>query len=148
MTHGRPINLGTRLHGTHGTVHSTPQSIGARILGTTVAGTHLGIMTLGTMDILGDGAIHGITADGTIHGTGILGTTAVGTVAGMEAGTADGMIRGTMEDGDMARITFTTTTSSVRAVAESILRVCPQPALAEEAESVHLQGAQVLEVLQ
>ncbi len=111
-------------------------------------GTHLGIMTLGTMDILGDGAIHGITADGTIHGTGILGITAVGTVAGMEAGTADGMIRGTMEDGDMARITFTTTTSSVRAVAESILRVCPQPALAEEAESVHLQGAQVLEVLQ
>ena len=80
-------------------------------------------MTLGTMDILGDGAIRGIIVDGTTHGTGILGTTADGTVVGMEDGTADGMIRGTMEDGDMGRITFTTTTSSVREVAESILHV-------------------------
>ena len=82
-------------------------------------GTHLGIMTLGTMDILGDGAIRGITADGTTHGTGSLGTTADGTEAGM----ADGMIRGATVDGAMVQITSTTMISLVRAVAESILHV-------------------------
>ena len=49
-------------------------------------------MTLGIMDIPGGGAIRGITADGTTLGTGILGTIADGTVAGMEAGTAAGMV--------------------------------------------------------
>ena len=129
-----------RRHGTHGTVLSTPQSIGVRTLGTTADGTLLGIMTLGTMDIHGVGAIRGITADGTIRGIGILGTTADGTVVGMEAGTADGMTRGTTEDGDMDRITFTTTTSSVRAAAEYTRRVCPRQDPAGEAESALHQG--------
>ena len=92
------------------------------------------------MDIHGVGAIRGITADGTTRGIGILGTIADGTVVGMEAGTADGMTRGITEDGDMDRITFTTTTSSVRAAAESILHVCPRQDPAEEAESARHQG--------
>lgn len=140
MTHGLHTSLGTRLHGTHGTVLSTPQSIGEPTLGTTADGTHLGIMTLGTMNIRGVGAIRGITADGTAHGIGILGTTADGTVVGMEAGTANGMTRGTTEDGDMDRITFTTVTSSVRAAAEYTRRACPRQDPAEEAESAQHQG--------
>lgn len=127
-TPGQPTSLGTRHHGIPGTARSTRQSIGARILGTTEAGTHRGIMIRGTLDIHGDGGIRGITADGTIHGTGILGTTADGTVDGMEAGTADGMIRGIMAAGATAIIITTTMTSSVREAAESIRHACQQPA--------------------
>ena len=134
-TSGQPTSLGTRRHGIPGTVLSTRQSIGARILGTTVVGTHRGTTTLGIMDIPGDGAVRGITADGTTHGTGTLGTIADGTADGMEAGTADGMIRGTTEDGAMVIIIITTTatTSSVREAAESIRHACQQPAPAGEA---------------
>ena len=126
-TPGQPTSLGTRRHGIPGTVLSTRQSIGARILGTTVVGTHRGTTTLGIMDIPGDGAVRGITADGTTHGTGTLGTIA--------DGTADGMIRGTTEDGAMVIIIITTTatTSSVREAAESIRHACQQPAPAGEA---------------
>ena len=141
-TPGQPTSLGTRRHGIPGTVLSTRQSIGARILGTTVVGTHRGTTTLGIMDIPGDGAVRGITADGTTHGTGTLGTIADGTADGMEAGTADGMIRGTTEDGAMVIITTTTaTTSSVLAADGFTLHVLAQPAQAEEAESGPLQGA-------
>ena len=132
-TPGQPTSLGTRRHGIPGTVLSTRQSIGARILGTMVVGTHRGTTTLGIMDIPGDGAVRGITADGTTHGTGILGTIAAGTADGMEAGTADGMIRGTTEDGAMVIITTTATTSSVREAAESIRHACQQPAPPGEA---------------
>ena len=134
-TSGQPTSLGTRRHGIPGTVLSTRQSIGARILGTMVVGTHRGTTTLGIMDIPGDGAVRGITADGTTHGTGTLGTIADGTADGMEAGTADGMIRGTTEDGAMVIIIITTTatTSSVREAAESIRHACQQPAPAGEA---------------
>ena len=134
-TPGQPTSLGTRRHGIPGTVLSTRQSIGARILGTMVVGTHRGTTTLGIMDIPGDGAVRGITADGTTHGTGTLGTIADGTADGMEAGTADGMIRGTTEDGAMVIIIITTTatTSSVREAAESIRHACQQPAPAGEA---------------
>lgn len=132
-TPGQPTSLGTRRHGIPGTVLSTRQSIGARILGTTVVGTHRGTTTLGIMDIPGDGAVRGITADGTTHGTGTLGTIADGMEAGMEAGTAAGMIRGTTEDGAMVIITTTATTSSVREAAESIRHACQQPAPAGEA---------------
>lgn len=132
-TPGQPTSLGTRRHGIPGTVLSTRQSIGARILGTMVVGTHRGTTTLGIMDIPGDGAVRGITADGTTHGTGTLGTIADGTADGMEAGTADGMIRGTTEDGAMVIITTTATTSSVREAAESIHHACQQPAPAGEA---------------
>ena len=134
-TSGQPTSLGTRRHGIPGTVLSTRQSIGARILGTTVVGTHRGTTTLGIMDIPGYGAVRGITADGTTHGTGTLGTIADGTADGMEAGTADGMIRGTTEDGAMVIIIITTTatTSSVREAAESIRHACQQPAPAGEA---------------
>ena len=134
-TPGQPTSLGTRRHGIPGTVLSTRQSIGARILGTTVVGTHRGTTTLGIMDIPGYGAVRGITADGTTHGTGTLGTIADGTADGMEAGTADGMIRGTTEDGAMVIIIITTTatTSSVREAAESIRHACQQPAPAGEA---------------
>ena len=121
-TPGQPTSLGTRRHGIPGTVLSTRQSIGERILGTTVVGTHRGTTTLGIMDIPGDGAVRGITADGTTHGTGTLGTIADGTADGMEAGTADGMIRGTTEDGAMVIITTTATTSSVRAATGSTHR--------------------------
>ena len=124
-TPGRPTSLGTRRHGIPGTVLSTRQSIGVRILGTMVVGTHRGTTTLGIMDIPGDGAVRGITADGTTHGTGTLGTIA--------DGTADGMIRGTTEDGAMVIITTTATTSSVREAAESIRHACQQPAPAGEA---------------
>lgn len=113
-TPGQPTSLGTRRHGIPGTVLSTRQSIGERILGTTVVGTHRGTTTLGIMDIPGDGAVRGITADGTTHGTGTLGTIADGTADGMEAGTADGMTRGATEDGAMVIITTTATTSLVR----------------------------------
>lgn len=141
-TPGQPTSLGTRRHGIPGTVLSTRQSIGARILGTMVVGTHRGTTTLGIMDIPGDGAVRGITADGTTHGTGILGTIADGTADGMEAGTADGTIRGTTEDGAMVIITTTTaTTSSVLAADGFTLHVLAQPAQAEEAESGPLQGA-------
>ncbi len=85
-------------------------------------------MTLGIMDIPGGGAIRGITADGTTLGTGILGTIADGTVAGMEAGAT-------------AIITTTTVTSSVLAADGFTLHVLAQPAQAEEAESGPLQGA-------
>lgn len=132
-TPGQPTSLGTRRHGIPGTVLSTRQSIGARILGTMVVGTHRGTTTLGIMDIPGDGAVRGITADGTTHGTGTLGTIAAGTADGMEAGTADGMIRGTTEDGAMVIITTTATTSSVREAAESTRHACQQPAPAGEA---------------
>ncbi len=135
-TPGQPTSLGTRRHGIPGTVLSTRQSIGARILGTMVVGTHRGTTTLGIMDIPGYGAVRGITADGTTHGTGTLGTIADGTADGMEAGTADGMIRGTTEDGAMVIIiiiTTTATTSSVREAAESIRHACQQPAPAGEA---------------
>ena len=134
-TSGQPTSLGTRRHGIPGTVLSTRQSIGARILGTMVVGTHRGTTTLGIMDIPGYGAVRGITADGTTHGTGTLGTIADGTADGMEAGTADGMIRGTTEDGAMVIIIITTTatTSSVREAAESIRHACQQPAPAGEA---------------
>ena len=106
-------------------------------------------MTLGIMDIPGVGAIRGITADGTTRGTGILGTIADGTVAGMEAGmeagteagTADGTTRGTMEAGAMAIITTTTVTSSVRAADGFTLHASAQPAQAEEAGSDPLQEA-------
>lgn len=128
-TPGQPTSLGTRRHGIPGTVLSTRQSIGERILGTTVVGTHRGTTTLGIMDIPGDGAVRGITADGTTHGTGTLGTIA----DGMEAGTADGMIRGTTEDGATVIITTTATTSSVREAAESIRHACQQPAPPGEA---------------
>ena len=127
--------------GTHGTVLSTPQSIGVRILGTMADGTRHGVTILGTMDIHGDGAIRGITADGMILGIGILGTTAVGTADGMEAGTADGMTRGVTEDGDMDRITFTTTTFLDQAAVESTRQGCPQPVPPEEAASAPHQGA-------
>lgn len=132
-TPGQPTSLGTRRHGIPGTVLSTRQSIGARILGTTVVGTHRGTTTLGIMDIPGDGAVRGITADGTTHGTGTLGTIADGTVAGMEAGTAAGTIRGTTEDGAMVIITTTAVTSSVLEAAESIRHACQQPAPPGEA---------------
>ena len=134
-TPGQPTSLGTRRHGIPGTVLSTRHSIGARILGTMVVGTHRGTTTLGIMDIPGYGAVRGITADGTTHGTGTLGTIADGTADGMEAGTADGMIRGTTEDGAMVIIIITTTatTSSVREAAESIRHACQQPAPAGEA---------------
>ena len=132
-TPGQPTSLGTRRHGIPGTVLSTRQSIGARILGTMVVGTHRGTTTLGIMDIPGYGAVRGITADGTTHGIGILGTIADGTADGMEAGTADGTIRGTTEDGAMVIITTTATTSSVREAAESIRHACQQPAPAGEA---------------
>ena len=121
-TSGQPTSLGTRRHGIPGTVLSTRQSIGARILGTMVAGTHRGTTTLGIMDIPGDGAVRGITADGTIRGIGILGTIADGTADGMEAGTADGMTRGATEDGDTVLTTSTTATSSARAAAGSTHR--------------------------
>lgn len=102
-------------------------------------------MTLGIMDIPGGGAIRGITADGTTLGTGILGTIADGTVAGMEAGTAAGTIRGITEAGATAiiiiTITTTTVTSSVLAADGFTLHVLAQPAQAEEAESGPLQGA-------
>lgn len=94
-------------------------------------------MTLGIMDIPGGGAIRGITADGTTLGTGILGTIADGTAAGMEAGT----IRGITEAGATAIITTTTVTSSVLAADGFTLHVLAQPAQAEEAESDPLQGA-------
>ena len=132
-TPGQPTSLGTRRHGIPGTVLSTRQSIGARILGTMVVGTHRGTTTLGIMDIPGDGAVRGITADGTTHGTGTLGTIADGTADGMEAGTADGMTRGATEDGAMVIITTTATTSSVREAAESIRHACQQPAPPGEA---------------
>lgn len=132
-TPGQPTSLGTRRHGIPGTVLSTRQSIGARILGTMVVGTHRGTTTLGIMDIPGYGAVRGITADGTTHGTGTLGTIADGTADGMEAGTADGMIRGTTEDGAMVIITTTAVTSSVREAAESIRHACQQPAPPGEA---------------
>ena len=93
------------------------------------------------MDIPGGGAIRGITADGTTLGTGILGTIADGTVAGMEAGTAAGTIRGITEAGATAIITTTTVTSSVLAADGFTLHVLAQPAQAEEAESGPLQGA-------
>lgn len=140
-TSGQPTSLGTRRHGIPGTVLSTRQSIGARILGTTVVGTHRGTTTLGIMDIPGDGAVRGITADGTTRGTGTLGTIADGTVAGMEAGTAAGTIRGITEAGATAIITTTTVTSSVLAADGFTLHVLAQPAQAEEAESGPLQGA-------
>lgn len=140
-TPGQSTSLGTRRHGIPGTVLSTRQSIGARILGTMVVGTHRGTTTLGIMDIPGYGAVRGITADGTTHGTGTLGTIADGTADGMEAGTADGMIRGTTEDGAMVIITTTATTSSVLAADGFTLHVLAQPAQAEEAESGPLQGA-------
>ena len=140
-TPGQPTSLGTRRHGIPGTVLSTRQSIGERILGTTVVGTHRGTTTLGIMDIPGDGAVRGITADGTTHGTGTLGTIADGTVAGMEAGTAAGTIRGITEAGATAIITTTTVTSSVLAADGFTLHVLAQPAQAEEAESGPLQGA-------
>lgn len=144
-TPGQPTSLGTRRHGIPGTVLSTRQSIGARILGTMVVGTHRGTTTLGIMDIPGYGAVRGITADGTTHGTGTLGTiadgTADGTADGMEAGTADGMIRGTTEDGATAIITTTTVTSSVRAADGFTLHASAQPAQAEEAGSDPLQEA-------
>ena len=98
------------------------------ILGTTAVGIHLGTMTLGIMDIPGVGAIRGITADGTTRGTGILGTIADGTVAGMEAGAT-------------AIITTTTVTSSVRAADGFTLHASAQPAQAEEAGSDPLQEA-------
>ena len=132
-TPGQPTSLGTRRHGIPGTVLSTRQSIGVRILGTMVVGTHRGTTTLGIMDIPGYGAVRGITADGTTLGTGTLGTIADGTADGMEAGTADGMIRGTTEDGAMVIITTTATTSSVREAAESIRHACQQPAPPGEA---------------
>ena len=128
-TPGQPTSLGTRRHGIPGTVLSTRQSIGARILGTMVVGTHRGTTTLGIMDIPGDGAVRGITADGTTHGTGTLGTI------------ADGTIRGTTEAGATAIITTTTVTSSVLAADGFTLHVLAQPAQAEEAESGPLQGA-------
>ena len=144
-TPGQPTSLGTRRHGIPGTVLPTRQSIGARILGTTVVGTHRGTTTLGIMDIPGDGAVRGITADGTTHGTGTLGTIADGTAdgmeAGMEAGTAAGTIRGITEAGATAIITTTTVTSSVLAADGFTLHVLAQPAQAEEAESGPLQGA-------
>lgn len=140
-TSGQPTSLGTRRHGIPGTVLSTRQSIGARILGTTVVGTHRGTTTLGIMDIPGYGAVRGITADGTTHGTGTLGTIADGTADGMEAGTADGTIRGITEAGATAIITTTTVTSSVLAADGFTLHVLAQPAQAEEAESGPLQGA-------
>ena len=140
-TSGQPTSLGTRRHGIPGTVLSTRQSIGARILGTTVVGTHRGTTTLGIMDIPGDGAIRGITADGTTLGTGTLGTIADGTADGMEAGTAAGTIRGITEAGATAIITTTTVTSSVLAADGFTLHVLAQPAQAEEAESGPLQGA-------
>ena len=127
-TPGQPTSLGTRRHGIPGTVLSTRQSIGARILGTMVVGTHRGTTTLGIMDIPGYGAVRGITADGTTHGTGTLGTTADGTADGMEAGAT-------------AIITTTTVTSSVLAADGFTLHVLAQPAQAEEAESGPLQGA-------
>ena len=140
-TSGQPTSLGTRRHGIPGTVLSTRQSIGARILGTTVVGTHRGTTTLGIMDIPGDGAVRGITADGTTHGTGTLAPIAAGTAAGMEAGTAAGPIRGITEAGATAIITTTTVTSSVLAADGFTLHVLAQPAQAEEAESGPLQGA-------
>ena len=140
-TSGQPTSLGTRRHGIPGTVLSTRQSIGARILGTTVVGTHRGTTTLGVMDIPGDGAVRGITADGTTRGTGTLGTIADGTADGMEAGTAAGTIRGITEAGATAIITTTTVTSSVLAADGFTLHVLAQPAQAEEAESGPLQGA-------
>lgn len=140
-TSGQPTSLGTRRHGIPGTVLSTRQSIGARILGTTVVGTHRGTTTLGIMDIPGGGAIRGITADGTTRGTGTLGTIADGTADGMEAGTAAGTIRGITEAGATAIITTTTVTSSVLAADGFTLHVLAQPAQAEEAESGPLQGA-------
>ena len=140
-TPGQPTSLGTRRHGIPGTVLSTRQSIGERILGTTVVGTHRGTTTLGIMDIPGYGAVRGITADGTTHGTGTLGTIADGMEAGMEAGTAAGTIRGITEAGATAIITTTTVTSSVLAADGFTLHVLAQPAQAEEAESGPLQGA-------
>ena len=140
-TPGQPTSLGTRRHGIPGTVLSTRQSIGARILGTMVVGTHRGTTTLGIMDIPGYGAVRGITADGTTHGTGTLGTIADGTADGMEAGTADGTIRGITEAGATAIITTTTVTSSVLAADGFTLHVLAQPSQAEEAESGPLQGA-------
>ena len=98
-------------------------------------------MTLGIMDIPGAGAIRGITADGTTRGIGILGTIADGTVAGMEAGTAAGTIRGITEAGATAIITTTTVTSSVRAADGFTLHASAQPAQAEEAGSDPLQEA-------
>lgn len=132
-TPGQPTSLGTRRHGIPGTVLSTRQSIGARILGTMVVGTHRGTTTLGIMDIPGYGAVRGITADGTTHGTGTLGTIA--------DGTADGTIRGITEAGATAIITTTTVTSSVLAADGFTLHVLAQPSQAEEAESGPLQGA-------
>lgn len=132
-----------RHHGTLGTVLSTPQSIGVRILGTMADGTRHGITTLGTMGIHGDGAIHGITADGMIHGTGILGTIAVGTADGMEAGTADGTTRGTTAAGvTVTIITITTMTFSGRAADESTHQDCPQQVPVSEAASVLRPGQQ------
>ena len=104
-------------------------------------GIRHGLTILGTMVILGDGAIRGITADGTTHGTGILGTVADGTVAGMADGMADGMIRGIMGDGVTDRITSMTVTSSVRAAAEYTRRVCPRQDQPEEAASAPHHGA-------
>ena len=92
-----------------------------------------GTATLGISDSRGAGEALGTTADGTIRGIGILGTIADGTADGMEAGTADGTIRGTTEDGAMVIITTTATTSSVREAAESIRHACQQPAPAGEA---------------
>ena len=98
-------------------------------------------MTRGIMDIPGDGAIRGITADGTTRGTGILGTIADGTVAGMEVGTEAGTIRGFTEAGAMVIITTTATTSSVREADGFTLHASAQPAQAEEAGSDPLQEA-------
>ena len=139
-TPGQPTSLGTRRHGIPGTVLSTRQSIGARILGTMVVGTHRGTTTLGIMDIPGDGAIRGITADGTTLGTGILGTIADGTVENIWRNQA-GTIRGITEAGATAIITTTTVISSVLAADGFTLHVLAQPAQAEEAESGPLQGA-------
>ena len=105
-------------------------------------GTHRGTMIHGSMVIPGHGATHGIAADGTTLGTGILGTIADGTVVGMEAGTADGPIRGIMGDGVTDRITSMTVTSSVRAAAEYTRRGCPRQDPPEEAASAPHQGAQ------
>ena len=88
------------------------------------------------MVIPGHGATHGIAADGTT-----LGTMADGTVVGMEAGTADGPIRGIMGDGVTDRITSMTVTSSVRAAAEYTRRGCLRQDPPEEAASAPHQGA-------
>lgn len=100
-----------------------------------------GTATLGISDSRGAGEALGTTEDGTIRGIGILGTIADGTVAGMEAGTAAGTIRGITEAGATAIITTTTVTSSVLAADGFTLHVLAQPAQAEEAESGPLQGA-------